>query len=475
MISVWLDLVPRRSRVPADDLERPACTIREPLELLDVICAYRGAEPARIPCVRSRCPTRAAARGGRAPCTPGQGLRPLEPRFDVFSMPSVWRACLRADRSRQQQIAWFRHTGGMCRCIDPAASITCRGFGGVLRPQRGARGAEPARICEATNSTAAGSARISAGCLGAARPPSGEREGQSPLASLTGASGCQRERAGSTRMKISHCCEEFDGRWRFLFTIRARLCYTRRCKPPTASANHKSIGDGLACASPPMLQGGSSSRPTPQARLPRPAWGVTCPLSQTDRGPEGDFYATLSIIAAGADGGCADHDPAGWAAPEAASVFRRVWERQDLPVEQHVADRSWTWGQLVSPVVLGTAITREAFADIPGGSREVQYFDKSRMEINDPTADPNATWYVTNGLLPIELMTGRLQIGIQSFEDRAQPQSRGDRRPGPVPDLRRPAAAVPKPWRGQSRRPGQAGHRLPEPRRLDQRLQRLCQ
>ena len=25
------------------------------------------------------CPTRAAARGGRAPCTPSQGLRPLEP------------------------------------------------------------------------------------------------------------------------------------------------------------------------------------------------------------------------------------------------------------------------------------------------------------------------------------------------------------------------------------------------------------
>jgi putative hydrolase of the HAD superfamily len=37
MISVWLDWAPRRSKVPADESERPAFTIRTPLELLDVI------------------------------------------------------------------------------------------------------------------------------------------------------------------------------------------------------------------------------------------------------------------------------------------------------------------------------------------------------------------------------------------------------------------------------------------------------
>src|SRR3954465_12515498 len=128
-----------------------------------------------------------------------------------------------------------------------------------------------------------------------------------------------------------------------------------------------------------------------------------------------------------------------WAAPESASIFRRVWERQDMPIDQHVADRSWTWGQLVSPVVLGTAITREPFADIPGGSREVLYFDKSRMEINDPTADPNATWYVTNGLLPIELMPGEMQIGLSQFEAHQQAQIAAIGDPGQFPtyaDLR---------------------------------------
>ena len=128
-----------------------------------------------------------------------------------------------------------------------------------------------------------------------------------------------------------------------------------------------------------------------------------------------------------------------WAAPSAASVFRRVWERQDLAVDQQVANRSWTWGRLVSPVVLGTAITSEMFVDLPAGSREVLYFDKSRMEINDPSADPNASWYVTNGLLPIELMTGRLQVGYSQFEQRAAANIAAIGDPGQFPtyaDLR---------------------------------------
>jgi putative hydrolase of the HAD superfamily len=37
MISVWLDWAPRRSKVPADESEVPRYTIRQPLELLNVI------------------------------------------------------------------------------------------------------------------------------------------------------------------------------------------------------------------------------------------------------------------------------------------------------------------------------------------------------------------------------------------------------------------------------------------------------
>jgi hypothetical protein len=104
------------------------------------------------------------------------------------------------------------------------------------------------------------------------------------------------------------------------------------------------------------------------------------------------------------------------AAPDARVAFRRLWERTDLAVDQQVVARSWTWGNLVSPIISGIAVQQEPYVEAPGGQRDVLYFDKSRMEINDPGADPEAPWYITNGLLPIELMTGRLQVGYTQFE-----------------------------------------------------------
>src|SRR5438552_1409771 len=47
----------------------------------------------------------------------------------------------------------------------------------------------------------------------------------------------------------------------------------------------------------------------------------------------------------------------------------------------------------------------------PPGIRMVQYFDKARMEINNDQAPEDNLWYVTNGLLVVELITGRMQIG----------------------------------------------------------------
>jgi hypothetical protein len=61
---------------------------------------------------------------------------------------------------------------------------------------------------------------------------------------------------------------------------------------------------------------------------------------------------------------------------------------------------------------------REEYAESPGHERVVQYFDKSRMEITHPNGDSGADWYVTNGLLVVELVTGRMQIGDASFDTR---------------------------------------------------------
>jgi hypothetical protein len=95
------------------------------------------------------------------------------------------------------------------------------------------------------------------------------------------------------------------------------------------------------------------------------------------------------------------------------SAFERVWQRQDRAVAEQISGRSWTWGP--EPI---SSVVRETFVDGSEGRRTVQYFDKSRMEINDPAGDPNNQWYVTNGLLPIELMTGRQQNGYNSYQFR---------------------------------------------------------
>jgi len=92
-------------------------------------------------------------------------------------------------------------------------------------------------------------------------------------------------------------------------------------------------------------------------------------------------------------------------------AFQRVWSEQDGPVADAIEPgRSWTWGPApISPLL------EEPMQESPGGTRDVQYFDKSRMEINDPDADQADPWYVTNGLLPVEMMTGRIQVGYNDF------------------------------------------------------------
>jgi hypothetical protein len=94
-------------------------------------------------------------------------------------------------------------------------------------------------------------------------------------------------------------------------------------------------------------------------------------------------------------------------------AFQQVWTRTDGPVAAGQAGRSWYWGPAPGMIV------REPFAGLPGGSHLVQYFDKSRMEINDPNGDRNSKWFVTNGLLTVELISGQMQIGLNQYENRS--------------------------------------------------------
>jgi hypothetical protein len=125
--------------------------------------------------------------------------------------------------------------------------------------------------------------------------------------------------------------------------------------------------------------------------------------------------------------------PAALAAPEAVQVFSQLWQRYDEPVDELVAARSWTWGRLVSPIFSGIVVQQESFAESPGGTRQVIYFDKGRMEIIDPDGVQTAQWYVTSGLLPIELMTGRMQVGYAKFEPHTPSQTTALGDPGQFP------------------------------------------
>ncbi|MCA1667302.1 MAG: hypothetical protein LC793_07870 [Thermomicrobia bacterium] len=83
----------------------------------------------------------------------------------------------------------------------------------------------------------------------------------------------------------------------------------------------------------------------------------------------------------------------------------------------------WQAGEAITPNFWGPlALAQDGrnepyvegkLADGTSGQRLVQYFDKARMELTNPS-----TGVVTNGLLAKELITGQLQTGDNTFETR---------------------------------------------------------
>jgi len=83
----------------------------------------------------------------------------------------------------------------------------------------------------------------------------------------------------------------------------------------------------------------------------------------------------------------------------------KVWKRTDLPVASGSASRTWLWGPKAFD------IRQEDYAEAPNSKRLVAYYDKARMEINNPGGDRSSQWFVTNGLLVKELISGQQQLG----------------------------------------------------------------
>jgi hypothetical protein len=110
--------------------------------------------------------------------------------------------------------------------------------------------------------------------------------------------------------------------------------------------------------------------------------------------------------------GSQDDQQAAAAAGFADVAFQRLWQRSDLPIASQQTVRSWMWG----PAAM--TMRDEEYRQSSTGTRRVQYFDKARMEINNPVANRSDPGFVTNGLLVTELVSGRMQVGDNEFNDR---------------------------------------------------------
>lgn len=88
-------------------------------------------------------------------------------------------------------------------------------------------------------------------------------------------------------------------------------------------------------------------------------------------------------------------------------LFQNQWRYSDKFVaESPNAQRGYTWGP--TPFVT----KEESYKEAPNGKRQVQYFDKGRMEL---TTGPNDVYTVTSGLLTEELVTGNRQDGDNTY------------------------------------------------------------
>ena len=87
--------------------------------------------------------------------------------------------------------------------------------------------------------------------------------------------------------------------------------------------------------------------------------------------------------------------------------FRIVWTRTDAQSVR--GGRTWYWGP--QPWFDYAEFYRQGV----NGLRTVQYFDKARMEINNPS-DRSFQGGVSNGLLVVELVSGHLKKGNDPFD-----------------------------------------------------------
>lgn len=102
--------------------------------------------------------------------------------------------------------------------------------------------------------------------------------------------------------------------------------------------------------------------------------------------------------------------------PQLASVpapippaIEALWQQADGPVLRGESARGWLWG----PAAL--AVSTEHYDDSPTRTRQMVWYDKGRLDINDPNGDPTSIWYASGAQLVTELVSGALQFGADEW------------------------------------------------------------
>lgn len=96
--------------------------------------------------------------------------------------------------------------------------------------------------------------------------------------------------------------------------------------------------------------------------------------------------------------------------------IQAVWEQNDGQIVEGNLQRAWILG----PEPIASSI--EYYPESPTGYRELVYYDKGRLELNDPTSLPGSNWLVQGGSLVSEMLSGRVQLGEEEFVRRPLPQ-----------------------------------------------------
>ncbi len=97
--------------------------------------------------------------------------------------------------------------------------------------------------------------------------------------------------------------------------------------------------------------------------------------------------------------------PLSAASAYAVPAFQAQWQQGEALTPNF-------WG----PLAIAHTGQNEPYKEAPGGQRLVQYFDKGRMELTNPS-----TGVVTNGLLATDLIKGQVQVGDAAFQPKASP------------------------------------------------------